>query len=407
MGLLDKLFGPPSPDVFARELMTALRRAGDRDDIVYDREEFRLVRPKTNGVTNLGTIYAEHCSLPRSARKAHLKQLADSFLSAQSDLPENFEEARPHLRPKVWTRAQFANLDLERRRTGEEEIAFELYPLGEHLLTTVVYDLPTSMRTLSDEDFDRWNTTYYEAMESARINLEESTLAWARVGDHFHTAMTGDDYDSSRILLVDQIREFEVLGEPIAMVPTRGSLMITGSDDSDGLKTMLDLAESSMAEDPRPLSGIPLRLIDGEWEDWQPPAGHPHFEGFNWLKQQFLGSLYADQKQLLDAIHEQEGLDVFVASFSAVENPETGLKRSYCVWGEGVDAMLPETQYVMLPTEAKLDGQQSPTIGGEWSHVRDVAGDLMQPVPDLYPPRWRVREFPSQEQLAEIGSLEL
>jgi hypothetical protein len=408
MGLFDRLFGPPSKDVFAREMMTALRRAGDRDDIVYDRQEFRLVRPKTRDVTNLATVYAEHCSLPRSQRKAHLQQLAQAFVSAGDELPDSFDEARKQLRPKIWTRSQFACMDLRQRLEGGPPLEIPLYLLGEHLVTSVVYDLPTSMRTLSESDFEGWNASYYEAMEAAQMNLEEATLAWARIGERLHSAVSGDNYDSSRVLLTERIRGFDVRGEPVAMVPSRDTLLITGTDDVDALRVMLDLAQQHLSQDPRPLSGIPLRLVEGEWEDWQPPADHPLRADFDWHAQMFLGRLYADQQELLNAIHEKEQTDIHVASFSAVENNDTGQKRSYCVWGEGVDAMLPQTQFIMLPTEADLTGCIVPLhAGGPWARVREVVGDLMQPVPDLYPPRWRVREFPSQQQLETIGRLEL
>ena len=75
--------------------------------------------------------------------------------------------------------------------------------------------------------------------------------------------------------------------------------------------------------------------------------------------------------------------------------------KSYCVWGEGVHALLPKTQYIMLPTDGGL------AASGEWNVVRRQVGDLMQRVEDLYPARYRVREFPSQQQLADIGKVEL
>src|SRR5690606_13906427 len=225
-------------------------------------------------------------------------------------------------------------------------------------------------------------------------------------GDHLHSAVTGDNYDSARLLLTGRIGEIELRGDPVAMVPARDSLLITGSDDVDGLRLMHDLAQQQLAEDPRPLSGIPLRLVDDEWEDWLPPHGHPLHADFDWMAQMLLGGLHSDQQDLLNAIHEKEQIDVHVASFSAVEN-QAGQKRSYCVWGEGVDALLPQTQFILLPTEADLQRDQPDHAGGAWEQVREVVGDLMQPVPDLYPPRWRVREFPSQHQLETIGRCEL
>ena len=40
----------------------------------------------------------------------------------------------------------------------------------------------------------------------------------------------------------------------------------------------------------------------------------------------------------------------------------------------------------------------------EWEKVVAVAGDLMEPL-GMYPPWYRVREFPSQEQLAAMGNV--
>jgi len=39
---------------------------------------------------------------------------------------------------------------------------------------------------------------------------------------------------------------------------------------------------------------------------------------------------------------------------------------------------------------------------GTWQQVRDIVGDLMQPL-GTYPERYRVVAFPNSEQLAAIG----
>ena len=91
----------------------------------------------------------------------------------------------------------------------------------------------------------------------------------------------------------------------------------------------------------------------------------------------------------------------FVASFSAIQREEDDQVFSYCVWGDGVDSLLPRTQLVMLATK------DHETRCGEWEHVASVVGDLMEADDSYYPTRYRVRSFPSQEQLEEIGNLEL
>ncbi|HRX78909.1 MAG TPA: hypothetical protein P5307_07590 [Pirellulaceae bacterium] len=401
MGLLDRFFGPPSPKQFANALIAGLRRTGDTGEIIYDAEKFRLLRTDREHETNLTNIYQEHCSLPRSERRSHLLRLIQTLLMDHERIPDDFSAARSNLRPKIWLRSMFANMELEAKLKGSKGLDLPLYPIGEHLYSSLVYDLPTSMASISNETLETWGVTYYEAMECACQNLEESTIAWAKIGDHFFSAASGDNYDSSRVLLLDRIRGYDVIGDPVAMVAQRDAMYITGSDDEVGLKIMLDLTEKTLADEPRPLSPIPMRLVDGEWTDWMPPQDHSLYSRFALLETNFFGGLYAEQKELLAAVNEQTMEDdAFIASFSGVQN-DKGDVKSYCVWGEGVHALLPKTQYIMLPTDGGL------AASGEWNVVRRQVGDLMQRVEDLYPARYRVREFPSQQQLADIGKVEL
>ena len=292
MDLINWLFGPPSRDQFAEAMIRALRDIGDLRQHRYESEQFRLVNSGA-GEINLGNIYQEHCKLPSGERKAHLKQIAQAFYSAESDLPELFDDARKNLRPKIWPRATYANLELRQRLTEGKPFDLPLYLLGSHLMTTVVYDLPTSIRSLSNEELEKWGVSYYEAMEIACQNLQETSIAYSKIGDRFHSAVSGDNYDSARILLNDLISTWNVLGDPVAMVPQRDAMYVTGCDDEIGLKMMVDLAEMSLNDEIRPLSPYPLRLADGEWEDWAFPEAHESYPKFRRLENQFMSELYA------------------------------------------------------------------------------------------------------------------
>lgn len=131
-------------------------------------------------------------------------------------------------------------------------------------MSCLVYDLPESMRSISQEDLDDWDITFYEAMETARQNLAQLDFAFASIGESLYASMTGDNYDASKLLLLDLIRKLEVKGDHIAMVPNRDTLLITGSEDLDGLKMMADLGEKAL-EDLRPMYAIPMRLEGDEW----------------------------------------------------------------------------------------------------------------------------------------------
>jgi hypothetical protein len=75
---------------------------------------------------------------------------------------------------------------------------------------------------------------------------------------------------------------------------------------------------------------------------------------------------------------------------------------TYCVWGNGVDSLLPVTQKAVL----MRDHGKGPTAIGTWERVRSIAGNLLEPT-EHYPPRFRVRGFPDDAPLAAIGKDDL
>lgn len=377
-------------------VIAEFRRAGDTRIHEYDKAEFRL-NSSAGGQTNLGNVFHEYCQMPRGERKARLRGLVQGFLTAMDDLPDSFDDVRSNLRPKVWTRATFAGLELRERLEGKKQNDIPLYPLGSHLVTTVVYDTPVAMRSISADDLGKWSVSYYEAMEIACENLAESSIAFSRIGDGFHSAMSGDSYDSARILLRDQVLSWEVKGEHVAMIPQRDAMYVTGSEDNVGLDIMLSLAEATIRDEARPLVPIPIRFVDGEWEDWMVPRSHELFRKFHELETNYLASIYAEQKEQLVAIHDKEEIDVFVASFSGIQM-DSGEVISYCVWTEGIESLLPKTDLIMI-------GNADESAAYEWNKVAEVV--RLEPVDDLYPSRHRVGQTPTPEQLGKIGAVEL
>src|SRR6185369_17779542 len=87
----------------------------------------------------------------------------------------------------------------------------------------------------------------------------------------------------------------------------------------------------------RNISGMAYRLNGDEWEVWLPPEDHPSHQAFQELHFQSLAQTHAEQKDLLDKRHEREQTDIFVATYSGIQNEKTGRIASYCMWSEGVD----------------------------------------------------------------------
>ena len=96
-------------------------------------------------------------------------------------------------------------------------------------------------------------------------------------------------------------------------------------------------------------------------------------------------------------MNEKNGDDVFVPTFSVIKTPD-GRLLSYAVWTEAADSLLPRTDVLVL---GRVGGEPRMV---EWQKVTDVAGNLLEPL-DIYPLRYRVREFPSEKQLAAMGNM--
>jgi hypothetical protein len=63
----------------------------------------------------------------------------------------------------------------------------------------------------------------------------------------------------------------------------------------------------------------------------------------------------------------------------------------------GCTAWLPQTDILAF----MRDPQDKPRMFS-WDRVVGVVGDMMEPL-DMYPPRFRVSEFPTEEQIAAMG----
>jgi hypothetical protein len=107
-------------------------------------------------------------------------------------------------------------------------------------------------------------------------------------------------------------------------------------------------------------------------------------------------------KELLNALHEKTGEDVFVAAYMAAKDDETGRIRSYSVWSMGVDTLLPKTDVIHFFDPDRPEGEKI-AGSGPWERVVEVVGGLMEEV-DTYPERYRVRSYPTGEQLAAIAA---
>jgi hypothetical protein len=401
-GLFARFFGPPSKDKFAKLVMDGIRKAGETGKVLYDPVEFVVHAEDSKGVRLfLGNAYQEYCAVPKANRPKILNAYVRGwFLASRRELPDEFEALAPDLLPSVRSRSYYELERLRSQCTGSGVKNVPYQAIGDELAVGLVYDFSDSMQYINQEDLDKWGVTFYVALESARQNLQEREHSFIgpAEGEGVYVSAAQDDYDASRLVLLDLIQKLPVKGDPIAMVPNRGTLIVSGADDLDSLPAVLAMAKDSLKE-PRSTTGAVLRLDGDDWVPWLPPQDHPLHEEFRMLRFQTTAQDYGEQKRLLDLLHERTGEDVFVASYTAMQNKETGRTTTYCVWSP-VPSLLPRTDLIAFVQE-----NEKPVLAS-WEEVARVAGHLMEPL-DMYPERYRVGVFPGPEQLAAMEVVEL
>ncbi len=390
---------PDGQNAFARLVIDRLREVGVTSPIDYDAEEFQLhIQGDKESILFMNNAYREYCSLPADHRFQAVRRFVRGWLQANRPAPEEYADIRPDILPAVRSRSFFEAARLRMVLGGSEDTHLPYQVLGDDLGLGLVYDMPDSMKPISNHELDNWGVTFYEVLEAARENLRHipPRILGPQDGPGTYVFTSNDGYDSSRLILLDLIQQFEVQGDFIAMAPGREMLIVTGSEDATGLEAMAALAKKAL-EQPRTVSGAAVRLAGDEWVPWTPPADHPLYEEFHGLWLQSQGQDYAEQKELLDKLHESRSEDILVASFNVMQHKETGQRMNFCLWVEGPVTWLPRSERIVL----KGLGAEQPPVIAAWDKVVEVAGELMKPL-DMFPERYCVAEFPTAEQLAAM-----
>ena len=278
-------------DAFAQLMITRLREVGVTGEISYDPEEFQVsVAGDKESILFLDNAYQEYCTISSEHRQKALRRFVRGWLQAHKPAPEEYADIRPDILPAVRSRGFFESARL-RMILGDSQDTFLPYQtIGEDLGLGLVYDMPDSMKPISNRELDLWGVTFYEALEAARDNLREvrPMIVGPQDGEGTYVFSSNDGYDSSRLILLDLIRQFQVKGDYIAMAPGREMLIVAGSEDAPGLEAMVALAKKAFQQ-PRTVSGAALRLDGDEWVPWMPAADHRLYEEFQALRMRSSG----------------------------------------------------------------------------------------------------------------------
>lgn len=402
-----------APD-FAQVAVDYVRSQGERRPVTVDAARDRLVIGEVPGPVSfvyLGHARKEFEEAPVGEQERVLaRRFWSSVLSATAPDPKRvLKGILPRVRDRAWFSAVRRQAELE---LGADELAIDevMLPhrvLNDELAAHLAWELPTSMMEIGPDRLDAWGVSFEAAYSQAKANLKaKSTRPFDMPSPGLYVSPYHDGLDATRMVLRELFEKLELKGRPVALAPTHDILFVTGDEDVDGLTQAAAWAEEALLE-PRAHTAVAFRLEADGWRPWMPEKTHPAWSKLKLLALQTLASAYARQKEVLEALLEANGHELFVGTMRAFRGPSGDIFTA-CAWTEGVDALLPRTDRIDF---VRLGPTGTASGGQVWSTSFEVAletiPDLMAASGDL-PERYRVHGFPAQEQLeamAQAGKL--
>jgi hypothetical protein len=398
MNIIDKVFSskPPGRGEFAQIVIRAFEAAGIAGT-EYREPEFAVKIPGREATVFLHNTYSQYCKAQPSDRKAVVEKLVASFGSIP-EISADFKSARQHLMPVVRDSAYFNLSQLLTRINPAREPSWEAKPLAEGLIVALAYDSEHSITSLDRKALEDWGTGFDAAFAIAKDNLWERTDPARFVGQNgVYWGEWGDSYDSSRLLFPELIYRLSLDGDPVAYVPNRDTLLVTGKNNVEGLRGLLKSGRETHFEQGHPVSPDLYLLDEGEWKTYVPQDLELR-ELWMATRRQRDAVDYAQQKEVLDKLPEYD--DVFVAKLSLFTR-EGGSIFSACVWPRDVDTLLPRAEMIALV----LDEESTESVMVLWDAAVPVIGHLLEQVPGLTPPRYRARDFPTEKEIGRLRSV--
>ncbi|MGB8917932.1 MAG: hypothetical protein WCC89_13825 [Candidatus Sulfotelmatobacter sp.] len=416
MSLLDKVLSrQPSRTEFAQKIIRAFREAGI-EQVEPSESEFSL---KLGGGSTvfLSNVYANYCRVKRSLRETVISEFvtAAASIPALPVIPSDFAMVKPSLMPVLRDAASFSIESLMNRKNGrgaapsvppfgggdlvtvDPGMGELTKPLAGGLVVGLAYDTEHTITSIDRDHFEKWGISLEEAFKAAKDNLWEKTDPGRFAGEGgVYSGEWHDSYDSSRMLLTEVIYRLSVDGDPVAFVPNRDQLWVTGTNNLAGLTALLKAGAESHFKQGHPLSPDLYVLLDGTWKLYV-PEDQSLRNLLLPLKRQRDAIDYSQQQGLLNDIHKLEEIDLFVASYKIFER-EDGSSYSACIWSNGIDSLLPQAENIAFLVD--LEGKDHFVV--PWDAAVSVVGSLLEQEPSLMPIRYRVRQFPNAEQLIEL-----
>ncbi|MFS2109054.1 hypothetical protein ACCC88_05160 [Sphingomonas sp. Sphisp140] len=388
MKFFHKLFGGGTPkreeDRFAELLLRALKKAAPSFVAGYDPVAFEIGRGQGDHPhkTFLHNSFIEYQRLPAEDRGGHIANMVGFILDREKPQPRG-DAALDMLLPVLRARADM--LVATAGISGDFPHQNSARPFCDTMLLMLALDSPNSISLVTDELLAELGVSFDDALGLAVAHLDEREHKFGPLAEGTFVSLCQDYYDASRILLPDLIAQLPVKGNPVAIVESRSAVLVTGSEDLDGLRMIAEYAWQDFPENERAVSLTPIEYQDGAWRVFPVHQDHPQALR-NLVQYQRTWSYGASAETL----QERLGDDLYVAGVILLE--QDGIAATAASWANGVPTACPLVDALIIEGDGEF-----PEIMRRLADVARACGpfDGVEEMP--YPPRLSLPAAPDRE----------
>jgi uncharacterized protein YtpQ (UPF0354 family) len=237
-----------TPSDFTREFAGALGQArpGLKVAVVRDLQMEVTSATGREPMLFLDNAYDTYKQDPK-AKAVVMQRYVNAYLDTMGRLPEEVDRTRivPVIKDRPWLQEMRQGL-LSR---GAKQIPEQVYEdFSPDLVIVYAEDSPRNIRYLTPKDLEHAKIERRELRQLAFENLERLLPKIERHGTNgLYMITAGGDYEAS-LLLIDSIwsgGQLAVKGDIVVAIPTRDMLLVTGSEDSQGIEKMKSIVQEA------------------------------------------------------------------------------------------------------------------------------------------------------------------
>jgi uncharacterized protein YtpQ (UPF0354 family) len=239
------------PSQFTKEFADALRKSSPalKVEIVKDLELKVTSADGSELSAFLDNAYDMYRQDPK-AKSEVIGRFIVATLETAAGVPEKVESARiiPVIKDRPWLEESREAL-LSRGAKKTPEYVYENF--SPDLIIVYAEDSPKNIRYVTPKDLEEIKIEQKQLRELATENLKRLLPKIERRGTNgLYMLTAGGNYEAS-LLLLDSIwndGQMDVLGDIVVAVPTRDLLLVTGSQDQEGIEKVTQIVKKSFSE---------------------------------------------------------------------------------------------------------------------------------------------------------------